>query len=32
MVLLTQDNPLVTPWAKVQRAFPFALDGRVAGR
>jgi hypothetical protein len=32
MVLLTQDNTLVTPGAKVQRAFHFALDGRVACR
>ena len=32
MVLLIQDNPLVTPRAKVRRRFPFAIDESVAGR
>jgi plastocyanin len=29
-VLLILDNPLVTPWAKVGRAVPFASDGSFA--
>jgi hypothetical protein len=31
MVLLIQDNPTVTPRAKLGRAVPFAFEGSFAG-